>query len=151
MQEVSWKMYKLCEADSTPKLAWKLSQFKNGDAKVSTNVDRNFWNDTICVFKHQKTDKRSKNCLLLSRISHSNCKWLFFAVKKEFRAITQRHHMGISGTRSKQLCAPYGVSRARWVKQSFIKKVCHQNAIKRRKTHCTGRENFLGTLQVGQS
>ena len=32
-----------------------------------------------------------------------------------FRATTQRHHMGISGIRSKQLRAPYGVSRARWV------------------------------------
>ena len=30
---------------------------------------------------HQKTDKQSKNCLLLSKISQSNCKWLFFAVK----------------------------------------------------------------------
>ena len=30
---------------------------------------------------HQITDKQSKNCLLLSKISQSNCKWLFFAVK----------------------------------------------------------------------
>ena len=36
-----------------------------------------------------------------------------------FRATTQRHHMGISGIRSKQLRAPYGVSRARWVKFSL--------------------------------
>ena len=35
-----------------------------------------------------------------------------------FRATTQRHHMGISGIRSKQLRAPYGVSRARWVKEA---------------------------------
>ena len=33
-----------------------------------------------------------------------------------FRATTQRHHMGISGIRSKQLRVPYGVSQARWVK-----------------------------------
>ena len=33
-----------------------------------------------------------------------------------FRATAQRHHMGISGIWSKQLRAPYGVSRARWVK-----------------------------------
>ena len=32
----------------------------------------------------------------------------------------QRHHMGISGIRSKQLCAPYGVSRARWVKEKLF-------------------------------
>ena len=57
------------------------SQFKNGDAKVSTSVYRNFSYDTIHVFIHQKTDKQSKNCLLLSKISQSNCKWLFFAVK----------------------------------------------------------------------
>ena len=35
------------------------------------------------VFIHQKTDKQSNNCLLLSKISQSNCKWLFFAVKYE--------------------------------------------------------------------
>ena len=33
-----------------------------------------------------------------------------------FRATRHRHHMGISGIRSKQLRAPYGVSWARWVK-----------------------------------
>ena len=38
-----------------------------------------------------------------------------------FKATTQRHHKGISGIRSKQLCAPYGVSRARWVKGNFIR------------------------------
>ena len=56
-------------------------QFKNCDAKVSTSVYRNFSCDTIHVFMHQKTDKQSKNCLLLSKINQSNCKWLFFAVK----------------------------------------------------------------------
>ena len=94
--------------------------------KVSTSVYGNFSYNTIHVFIHQKTDKQSNNCLLLSKISQSNCKWLFFAVKYEmpfwgypgFRATTQRHHMGISGIRSKQLRAPYGVSRARWVKHS---------------------------------
>ena len=59
------------------------SQFKNGDAKVSTSVYGNFSHDTIHVFIHQKTDKQSKNCLLLSKISQSNCNWLFFAVKYE--------------------------------------------------------------------
>ena len=59
------------------------SQFKNGDAKVSTIVYENFSYDTIHVFMHQKTDKQSKNCLLLSKLSQSNCKWLFFAVKYE--------------------------------------------------------------------
>ena len=53
------------------------------DAKVSTSVYGNFSYDTIHVFIHQKTDKRSKNCLLLSKISQSNCNWLFFAVKYE--------------------------------------------------------------------
>ena len=38
---------------------------------------------SIHVFIHQKTDKQSKNCLLLSKISQSNCNWLFFAVKYE--------------------------------------------------------------------
>ena len=57
------------------------SQFKNADAKVSTSVYRNFLCETIHVFIHQKTDKQSKNCLLLSKISQSNCKWLFFAAK----------------------------------------------------------------------
>ena len=31
----------------------------------------------------------------------------------------QRHHMGISGIRSKQLRAPYGVSQARWGNDEF--------------------------------
>ena len=51
--------------------------------KVSTSVYRNFSYNTIHVFIHQKTDKQSNNCLLLSKISQSNCKWLFFAVKYE--------------------------------------------------------------------
>ena len=57
------------------------SQFKNGNAEVSTSVYRNFFCDTTPVFIHQKTDKQSKNSLLLSKISQPNCKWLFFAVK----------------------------------------------------------------------
>ena len=57
------------------------SQFKNGDAIVSTSVCGIFSYDTIHVFPYQKTDKQSKNCLLLSKISQSNCKWWFFAVK----------------------------------------------------------------------
>ena len=51
--------------------------------KVSTSVYGNFSYNTIHVFIHQKTDKQSNNCLLLSKISQSNCKWLFFAVKYE--------------------------------------------------------------------
>ena len=85
MQEISWKTYKLREADSRPKLAQKLCfrvlKFKTDDEKVSISVYVNFLYDTIHVFTHQKTDKQSKNCLLLSKISQSNCKWLFFAVK----------------------------------------------------------------------
>ena len=87
------------------------------------SVYRNFSYNTIHVFIHQKTDKQSKNCLLLSKISQSNCKWSFFLVKygapyggyPGFRATMQRHHMGISGIRSKQLRATYGVSQARWL------------------------------------
>ena len=51
--------------------------------KVSTSVYRNFSYDTIHVFIHQKTDKQSKNCLLLSKISQSNCRRLIFAVTYE--------------------------------------------------------------------
>ena len=51
--------------------------------KVSNSVYGNFSYNTIHVFIHQKTDKQSNNCLLLSKISQSNCKWLFFAVKYE--------------------------------------------------------------------
>ena len=95
------------------------SQFKNGDAKVLTSVYRNFSYDTLHVFIHQKTDKQSKNCLLLSKISQSNCNWLFFCCKiwsaiwgyLGFRSTTQRHHMGISGIWSKQLRAPLVSSR----------------------------------------
>ena len=35
------------------------------------------------------------------------------------RAATQRHHMGISITLSKQLRAPSSVSRARWVNVDY--------------------------------
>ena len=73
---------------------------KNGDAKVSTSVYRNFSYDTIHVFVHQKTDKQS-NCLLLSKISQSNCKWLFFAVK-------YGTPYGVSGIHSNYAETPYG-------------------------------------------
>ena len=85
------------------------SQFKNGDEKVSTSVYRNFSFDTIHVFIHQKTDKQSKNCLLLSKISQSNCRWLFSAVKYKapyggIRDSEQprrdTYHMGISEYRA---------------------------------------------------
>ena len=68
VQEISWKTYKLREADSRPKLARKLC-VRVLNSRISC--------DTIHVFIHQKTDKQSKNCLLLSKISQSNCKWLF--------------------------------------------------------------------------
>ena len=85
MQGISWKTYKLREADSRPKLARKLCvrvlNSRTATQKVSTSVYGNFSYDTVHVFIHQKTDKQSKNCLLLSKISQSKCKWLFFAVK----------------------------------------------------------------------
>ena len=43
-----------------------------------------------------------------------------------FRATTERHPMGISGIRSKQLRAPSNVSRAWWVKTEFMMLGTHQ-------------------------
>ena len=53
-----------------------------------------------------------------------------------FRATTQKHHMGISGIRSKQLRAPYGVSRARWVNQHLIITICMAACIFRLHSGC---------------
>ena len=92
--------------------------------KVSTSVYGNFSYNTIHVFIHQKTDKTIKELFAIIKNQPIKLQMVVFCCKIRnaiwrypgFRATTQRHHMGISGIRSKQLRAPYGVSRARWVK-----------------------------------
>ena len=106
---------------------YSCSQFKNGDAKVSTSVYRNFSFDTIHVFIHQKTDKQSQKLFAIIKNQPIKLQMLVFCCKIRstiweypgFRAIGQRHYMGISGIRSKQLrpgiaCAIYSVSQARY-------------------------------------
>ena len=62
---------------------------------------------TVCYY--QKSANQTANGCFCCKIR--NAIWGYLG----FRATTQRHHMGISGIRSKQLCTPYGVSRAQWV------------------------------------
>ena len=74
-QRISWKTYELREADSRPKLAWKLCVCVLNSRTVMQKFQQVFTEIfcVICVFIHQKTDKQSKNCLLLSKISQPDC------------------------------------------------------------------------------
>ena len=74
-------------------------------------------NNQRIVCCYQKSANQTANSGFCCKIW--NATWGYLG----FRATTQKHHMGLSGARSKQLRVPYGVSRARWVNGSSLEKL----------------------------
>ena len=88
MQEISWRTYKLREADSRPKLARKVC-VRVLNSRTATQkfqpVFTEIFGMTPYMFLYIKRQTNNKRivCYFLSKISQSNCKLLFFAVKYE--------------------------------------------------------------------
>ena len=127
MQEISWRTYKLHEAHSRANLARKLC-VRVLNSRTATQkfqpVFTEFFRMTPYMFLYVKRQINNQRIVCYYKKSANQTANGCFCCKIRsavwgypgFRATRQRHHMGISGIRSKQLRAPYGVSWARWVK-----------------------------------
>ena len=114
MQEISRKTYKLCEADSKPKLARKLCVCVLNSRTATQKFQPMFikiFHLTPYMFLYIKRQINNQRIVCYDQKSaNQTANGWFFAVKygTPYGGIrdSQRHHMGISGIRSKQLRAP---------------------------------------------
>ena len=127
MQEISWRTYKFHQAHSRPNLARKLCvRVLNSRtaAQKFQPVFTEFFRMTPYMFLYIKRQINNQRIVCYYKKSANQTANGCFCCKIRsaiwgypgFRATRHRHHTGISGIRSKQLRAPYGVSWARWVK-----------------------------------